>query len=463
MSSSNPSIDQLRQWDREHVWHGFTQMAEYEPWIIERGEGNWLIDVEGRRYLDGVSSLWCNVHGHRRAEIDTAIRQQLDQVAHVTSLGMSHPTTIRLAKRLVDLAPDGLRHVFFSDDGSTAVEVALKIALQYWQQAAAPHPPKQKTRFVALELAYHGDTLGSTSVGGIARFHQVFHPLLFDALRVPAPDTYRLPAGVSAASACESYLECLRQTLERHQETIAAVVLEPIMQGAAGMIAHPPGYLRGVRRLTRQYDTLLIADEVAVAFGRTGKMIACEHEGVTPDLLCLAKGITGGYLPLAATLATDPIWEAFLGSYAQSRTFFHGHTYGGNPLGAAAALASLDIFEREQTLQRIVPRIEQLHDHLQAIARHPFVGDVRQRGLMVGVELVQDRETKAGYPWEEQRGLRACQFARQRGVALRPLGNVIVIMPPLSITSTELDQIAAAVRYGIDRATGSDALVDERI
>ena len=299
-----------------------------------------------------------------------------------------------------------------------------------------------------MELAYHGDTLGSTSVGGIARFHQVFHPLLFDALRVPAPDTYRLPAGVSAASACEYYLECLRQTLERHQETIAAVVLEPIMQGAAGMIAHPPGYLRGVRRLTEQYDTLLIADEVAVAFGRTGKMIACEHEGVTPDLLCLAKGITGGYLPLAATLATDPIWEAFLGSYAQSRTFFHGHTYGGNPLGAAAALASLDIFEREQTLRRIVPRIEQLHDHLQAIARHPFVGDVRQRGLMVGIELVQDRATKAGYPWEEQRGVRACQYARQRGVALRPLGNVIVIMPPLSITSTELDQIAdAALRH----------------
>ena len=316
---------------------------------------------------------------------------------------MSNPTTIQLAKRLVDLAPQELRHVFFSDDGATAVEVALKMALQYWQQCPTPRP--QKTRYVALEMAYHGDTLGSTSVGGIARFHQIFQPLLFDVVRVPAPDLYRLPSGVTQDSACEYYLERLQQALRQHHDTLAAIVLEPIMQGAAGMVAHPPGYLRGVRALTAQYEVLLIADEVAVGLGRTGKMFACEHEQVTPDLLCLAKGLTGGYLPLAATLTTSPVWEAFLGEFAQSRTFFHGHTYGGNPLGAAAALATLDIFEREQTLKRVARRIQQLAQRLQTIAEHPHVGDVRQRGLMAGIELVRDRSAKEPFSWEEQRGL----------------------------------------------------------
>jgi adenosylmethionine-8-amino-7-oxononanoate aminotransferase len=446
-----PSLEQLRQWDREIVWHGFTQMAEYEPWIIEQAEGCWLIDVEGRRYVDGVSSLWCNVHGHRRPEIDSAIRQQLEQVAHVTALGMSHPTTIRLARKLVDIVPHGLQHVFFSDDGSTAVEVALKMALQYWQQCTRPRPQKQ--RYVALQSAYHGDTLGSTSVGGIPRFHEIFHPLLFGALRAPAPDLYRRPPGVTRQSANDYYLLQLEQLLEQHHETIAAVVLEPIVQGAAGMLVHPPGYLRGVRDLTRRYDVLLIADEVAVGFGRTGTMFACEHEAVTPDFLCLAKGLTGGYLPMAATLTTTAIWDAFRGAYAESRTFFHGHTYGGNPIAAAAALASLEIFERDQTLTHVAARAAQLEDQLQQIAQHPHVGDVRQRGLMAGVELVLDRDRRDPFPWQQQRGVRACHFARQRGVALRPLGDVIVIMPPLVISADELDQIAHAVRYGIDRAT----------
>ncbi len=450
----NPSLEQLRQWDREIVWHGFTQMAEYVPWIIQRAEGCWLIDTEGRRYLDGVSSLWCTVHGHRRAEIDAAIRQQLDEVAHVTSLGMSHPTTIRLARRLVDIAPSGLGHVFFSDSGSAAVEVALKIALQYWQQCPNPRPAKQQ--YVALEAAYHGDTLGSTSVGGIARFHQIFHPLLFPTLRAAAPDSYRLPAGVTSESACAHYLQQLEQLLDEHQQTVAALVIEPLIQGAAGMLAHPPGFLRGVRELTRRFDVLLIADEVAVGFGRTGTMFACEQEDVTPDLLCLAKGLTGGYLPMAATLTTSPIWEAFLGEYAQSRTFFHGHTYGGNPLAAAAALASLDLFQQDRTLERMIPKIERLHEHLQEIARHPHVGDVRQRGLMAGVELVRDRERKEPFLWEEQRGACVCHHARQRHVALRPLGNVVVIMPPLCVSLEELDMIADAVRYGIDRATEQD-------
>ncbi|OHB71962.1 MAG: adenosylmethionine--8-amino-7-oxononanoate transaminase, partial [Planctomycetes bacterium RBG_13_63_9] len=348
---------------------------------------------------------------------------------------------------LVDLAPRGLEHVFFSDDGATAVEVAVKMALQYWRQCERPRP--EKTCYVALGEAYHGDTLGSVSIGGMELFHAMFRPLLFETLRVPAPDTYRTPQGVSPENVLEHYLGQLRQVLAEHHERIAALVLEPLVQGAAGMIVHPRGYLRGVRELTREFNVLLIADEVAVGIGRTGRMFACEHEDVTPDLLCLAKGITGGYLPLAATLATDAIWRAFLGQYAEAKTFFHGHTYGGNPLAAAAALANFDVFDQEQTLAKLPPKIARLAEHLRRIAKLPQVGDVRQRGLMAGIELVRDTSAKEPYPWAEKRGQRVCDYARAEGVLLRPLGNVIVIMPPLAITLEQIDQIAAAVERGI--------------
>jgi adenosylmethionine-8-amino-7-oxononanoate aminotransferase len=444
-----PEKDALRQWDRELVWHAFTQMAEYEPLIIKRAQGCTLYDVDGNAYLDGVSSMWCNVHGHGHPKLDAALREQLGRVAHVTSLGVSNPTTIRLAKRLVDLAPDGLNHVFFSDNGATAVEVAIKMALQYWQQRTNPQP--QKTLYVALGEAYHGDTLGSVSVGGVARFHAAFKPLLFETLRLPTPDTYRLPSGISAEAACNYYLGQLETLLSQDHDRIAAMVIEPLVQGAAGMVMHPPGYLRGVRELTKKCDVLLIADEVAVGFGRTGKMFACEHEGVSPDFLCLAKGISAGYLPFAATLASDEVWRAFLGRYDEARTFCHGHTYGGNPLGAAVALASLDIFQEEQTLSRLEPRIGRLAEHLQRIADLPHVGDVRQRGLIGAVELVQDRHTKTPFPWQERRGFRVCELAREKGVWLRPLVNVIAIMPPLSVTTEELDQICAAVEFGIQK------------
>ncbi|MCA9267176.1 MAG: aminotransferase class III-fold pyridoxal phosphate-dependent enzyme, partial [Planctomycetales bacterium] len=275
-----PDLNQLAEWDRRHVWHPFTQMAEHQPLIIERAEGCTLIDSAGRRLIDGVSSLWCNVHGHRHPTIDAAIRRQLEQVAHVTSLGLSNPTTIRLAKRLAEIAPGDLDHVFFSDDGATCVEVALKMAFQYWRQRKDPRPGK--TKYAALAMAYHGDTLGSVSVGGVARFHEMFSPLLFDVVRIPAPDMYRLPPGVAADDACEHYLAQLRDVLERHGHELAALILEPLIQGAAGMITHPPGFLRGVRRLTREFEVLLIADEVATGFGRTGRMFACEHEDVSP-------------------------------------------------------------------------------------------------------------------------------------------------------------------------------------
>jgi len=442
---------QLAAWDRTLVWHPFTQMAEYEPLIIERAEGCTLIDIHGRRYLDGVSSLWCNVHGHRHPRIDEAIRRQLQQVAHVTLLGVSNPTTIRLARRLVELAPPGLNHVFFSDDGATAVEAALKMAFQYWRQRTPPQPGKKL--YVALGDAYHGDTLGSVSVGGVERFHAMFRPLLFETIRLPAPNPYRPPPGVDAADLARHSLQQLEAVLAEHHHRIAAMVIEPLVQAAAGMIVHPPGYLRGVRELTRRWGVLLIADEVAVGMGRTGKMFACQHEEVSPDFLCLAKGLTGGYLPLAATLTTEEVWQAFLGTYAESKTFFHGHTYAGNPLGAAAALATLEVFEEERTLQRLGPKIARLAEHLRRIAQLEHVGDVRQCGFLAGIELVRDRTTKEPYPWAERRGWRVCDHARAEGVLLRPLGNVIVIMPPLAITLEELDRIAGAVERGIVAAT----------
>ena len=445
---SYPSIEQLCDWDRHLVWHAFTQMAEYEPLIFERAEGCTLYDVDGNAYLDGISSLWCNIHGHRHPRIDAAIREQLDRVAHVTLLGSSNPTTIRLAQRLVELSPAGLGHVFFSDDGATAVEVAVKMAFQYWRQCERPRPAK--TCYAALGEAYHGDTLGSVSVGGVARFHAMFRPLLFETVRIPVPDPYRRPPGVARAEMLDRALADVERMLAAHHHRLAALVVEPLVQAAAGMIVHPPGYLKGLRELTEKYDVLLIADEVAVGMGRTGRLFACEHEGVAPDFLCLAKGLTGGYLPLAATLTTTRVWNAFLGDYAESKTFFHGHTYGGNPLGAAAALATLAVFEEESTLDRLPPKMQRLGEHLRRMAAHPHVGDVRQCGLIGAVELVRDKERKEPYPWKEKRGIAVCDHARREGVHVRPLGNVLVIMPPLSISIEELDRIGEAVEHGIE-------------
>ncbi len=443
------SIEDLKRWDKAHVWHAFTQMAEYEPLLIERAHGCTLVDCDGREYLDGVSSLWCNVHGHRHPHIDAAIRRQLDEVAHVTLLGMAHPTTVRLARRLVELTPAGLNHVFFSDDGATAIEVALKMAFQYWRQSRVGSA-HCRTKYLSWQNAYHGDTLGSVSVGGVARFHEMFRPLLFDVVRLPTPDMYRLPPGITRETACSHYLGQLEAALHQQAGELAAVVIEPLLQAAAGIITHPPGFLRGVRELTKRFGVLLIADEVAVGFGRTGKLFACEHENVVPDFLCLAKGLTGGYLPLAATLATDEIYNAFLGRYEESKTFFHGHTYGGNPLGAAAALATLEIFDQESTLALLQPKIARLSEHLARIADHPHVGDIRQRGLIAGIELVRDRTTREPFPWEEKRGTRVCQHALTSGVWLRPLGNVIVIMPPLSVTFPELDRICLTIEHSIN-------------
>src|SRR5436190_1683584 len=338
--------------DRRFLWHPFTQQQgwdEEDAPIIERAERCELIDVSGRHYIDGVSSLWCNVHGHRHPAIDIAIRDQMDRVSHSTMLGLSHRPAIELARRLIEIAPDGLSRVFCSASGSTAAEIALKMAFQYWQQRGGDDA--RKTRFLALREAYHGDTIGSVSVGGIDLFHSMYRPLLFDSLKAEPGD---------AAD--------MERLLADHGDEVAAVIVEPLVQGAAGMLVHPPGYLRAVRELCDRHGTLLICDEVATGFGRTGRMFACDHEDVGPDLMCLAKGLTGGYLPLAATLSTERIYEGFLGEHEEFRTFFHGHTYTGNPLACAAALASLRLFEQEHTLERLEPKIELLGRLLDPIA-----------------------------------------------------------------------------------------------
>ena len=435
--------------DLAHVWHPFTQMqgfADDAPLIIERGEGSWLEDTLGRKWLDGISSLWVTVHGHRKRELDEALVAQLSKVAHCTLLGQANVPSIELAKKLAQVAPPGLGHVFYSDNGSTAVEVALKMAYQYWRQVGRP----EKRKLGALAEAYHGDTLGSVSVGGIGLFHERFKDLLFEVVRFPSPHAYRWkgqdPKGESLAQ-----VEAL---LQRHGPELAALVVEPLVQGAAGMWLQPEGWLREVAALCRRHEVLLVCDEVATGFGRTGTLFAVEHEGVVPDLLCVAKGLTGGYLPLAATLASDRVYQAFLGRFDEAKTFFHGHTYTGNPLACAVALRSLQLFEEERTLERMRAPVEVLREGLARLAAHPHVGDVRQRGLMVGVELVQDKAGKVDYPFEARQGFKVCQAARAHGVLLRPLGNVVVLMPPLSLTVDEARLLVEALADSLDRVCG---------
>jgi adenosylmethionine-8-amino-7-oxononanoate aminotransferase len=446
-----PTKAQLERWDLDHVWHPFTPVnpdAIEPPLIIDRAEGCHLFDIDGRRYIDGVSSLWCNVHGHRVPELDDALRAQLDDVAHSTLLGLAHGPAIRLARRLVELAPAGLDRVFFSDNGSTAVEVALKMAFQYWRQRPDPRPGK--TSYLAFSEAYHGDTVGSTSLGGIPHFHALFGPLLFPTVRAPNPHCYRCPLGLRRESCqvdCAGFVE--DQVRQHHQE-LAAVVVEPLVQGAAGMVVAPEGYLRRIREVTRECGVLLIADEVAVGFGRTGTMFACEQEQVVPDFLCVAKGLTGGYLPLAATLTTREVYSAFLGPPEAGRAFYHGHTYTGNPLAAAVALANLELFESRRVLETLVPKIDLLGRWLNRMRELPAVGDVRQKGLMAGIELVSDRPSKAPYPTALQMGKRVCLAARRRGALLRPLGNVVVVMPPLAIEEDLLERLCEVVYRAIE-------------
>ena len=422
--------DRPDELDQRHVWHPFTQQqgwSEETPLMIERGEGVYLYDVDGNRYIDGTSSLWCNVHGHRHPDLDRAAREQLDKVAHSTMLGLSHPGATELAARLIEIAPEGLSRVFYSDSGSTAAEIALKMAFQYHQQRG----DTARTRFVRMREAYHGDTIGSVSVGGIDLFHATYRPLLFGTLAAEPGDAAQM-----------------ERLLTAHAGEVAAVIMEPLVQGAGGMIVHPEGYLRAVRELCDRHGVLLICDEVATGFGRTGTMFAVEREGVSPDFLCLAKGITGGYLPLAATLTTEAVYEGFLGAPAEARTFFHGHTYTGNPVACAVALANLDIFERERTIERLQPKIELLDRRLAEIAAMPGVTEVRSRGVMVGIDLGEhDPELRVGH--------RVTLEARKRGALVRPLSDVVVLMFPLSITEAELEDLLDITAASITAALAS--------
>ncbi|MBI4965839.1 MAG: adenosylmethionine--8-amino-7-oxononanoate transaminase [Desulfomonile tiedjei] len=441
--------------DKKYIWHPFTQMEEWlqsDSLVIERADGNYLIDTKGRRYLDGVSSLWVNVHGHRKAQIDDAVIVQLGKVAHSTLLGLAAVPSIELAQKLVQVTPEGLNRVFYSDSGSTAVEVALKIAFQYWKNLGH----EKKRLFVTLSEAYHGDTIGSVSLGGIDLFHSIFHPLLFQTLTIPTPFPYRSPE-LTPEQCRDRSLDHFRALATNRVDEIAALVVEPLVQGAAGMIVHPKGFLKGLEEICREHHILLICDEVATGFGRTGKMFACEHEDVRPDMMALAKGLSGGYLPLAATLVTDEIHRAFLGQHTEYKTFFHGHSYTGNALACAAACACLDVFEQEEVLGKAPSKIALLAQVLkEQIEPLPHVGEIRQYGFMVGIELVEDPATRSPYPPELRMGARVTQNVRKYGVILRPLGDVVVLMPPLSITDGQIRELVAATAKSIKEICGSE-------
>jgi len=429
----------MQEWEQE------------EPLIIERGKGTYLIDTDGKRYLDGTSSIWVNLHGHRHPALDRALKQQLDKVAHSSLFGLSNPPAIELARALIRIVPKGLTRVFYSDDGSTAVEIALKMAVQYWQLRRPEAGPKNT--FLHLKLAYHGDTVGAVSVGNIELFHSRFKSLLFPTAEADPPYCYRCPLSLTYPSCQMACLDPIERILkERHRE-LAGFIIEPLVQAAAGMLTSPPGYLKRIRELCTKYNVLLIADEVATGFGRTGKMFACQHEGVTPDLMAISKGLTGGYMPLAATLTTEEIYKGFLGRYADFKTFFHGHSYTGNPLGCAVALANIVVFQKNKTLARLQPKIKTMARLLQPFRQLPHVGDLRQQGFIAAIELVQDCATKTAYPLEARMGHRVAMDARRRGLLLRPIGNVIVLMPPLSTSLPELRRMVEILQASIDTAT----------
>ncbi|KAF0177423.1 MAG: adenosylmethionine-8-amino-7-oxononanoate aminotransferase [Nitrospirae bacterium] len=452
-------MQHLADADKQYIWHPFTQMQDWikkDPIVITEGLDCFLKASDGRWYLDGVSSLWVNIHGHRRKEVDDAVKAQLDKIAHTTLLGLGNQPSIELAEKLIQLTDERfaglsprLSKVFYSDNGSTAVEVALKMAFQYWIHKGLPG----KQHFIGIRNGYHGDTVGAMSVGSVDRFHATFGPLFFPSFKAPSPYCYRCELTREPSECGMACLSALEGLLKEHSGDIAAIILEPLVQAAGGMIVWPEGYLNGVRELCRIYNVLLIADEVATGFGRTGKMFACEHEQIVPDIICLSKGITNGYMPLAVTLATDEVYNAFLGEFRELKTFFHGHSYTGNPLACAAAIASLDIFFSDKTLETMHGKIAVVQDALQDIASLEHVGDVRNKGLMIGIELVRDKTTKEPYPWDEMIGWQVAYEARTESVIIRPLGNVIVVMPPLAIDMDNLRHLMYVIKKSIIAVT----------
>lgn len=451
--SKNNTREELEKDSLDCLWYPFTQMNDHKenaPLIIEKGEGNYLIDIDGNKYLDGVSSLWTNVHGHNNKRLNDAIKAQVDKISHSTMLGLGNDVAIKLAKKLVEITPDGLKKVFYSDSGSSSVEIALKMAYQYQQQAEEGNSNKKK--FISMKNAYHGDSIGAVSVGGIDLFHRVYSSLLFDAIHAEAPYPYRHESGTEEGC-LKDCIEKLEKLIVKHHEEVCALVIEPLVQGATGLFVHPKGFLKAVRNLCTKYDIIMIADEVAVGFGKTGKMFACELEDVCPDIMTVAKGISGGYLPLAATITTDKIYNGFLGDFKNPRTFYHGHTYTGNPLACAAAIANIELFEEEKVLEKLQGKISYFTTKLDRIKNLKHVGDVRQCGVMVGIELVKNKETKQPFEYDRRIGDKVCAEVRKLGVIIRPLGHVLVLMPPLSISEDELKIICDSVYKSIIEVT----------
>ena len=447
-------LSAIEKKDKEFVWHPFTQMLDWEKEdniVIEKGDGIYLYDIHGNKYIDGVSSLWVNIHGHNNKELNEAIKEQIDKISHSTLLGLANVPSSVLAEKLIEIAPASLKKVFYSDSGSTSVEIAIKVAFQYFRQKGSKY--KNKKKFIAATSAYHGDTIGSVSIGGMELFHSIYKPLLFDTLRITYPYCYRCPFNLKYPN-CELY--CAKEAekiITYYADQAAAVVIEPMIQGAAGMITMPAGYMKKIEKVCRDNEVLLIIDEVATGFGRTGKMFACEHEDINPDAMCIAKGITGGYLPMAATLFSQEIYEGFLANFEDNKTFFHGHTYTGNQLAAAAAVKSLELFKKNNIINAIAPKIEHFSKLLKKFDALNNVGEVRTIGLMAGIELVADKNTKEPYPQKDKIGHKVILKAREKGVIIRPLGDIIVILPPLVIEKNEIDELLSVVYDSIKAVT----------
>jgi adenosylmethionine-8-amino-7-oxononanoate transaminase len=447
LNQSSYTYEELLEKNKSYLWNPFTQMKDYleeDPVIIAGGSGRKLIDVQGNEYWDGVSSVWLNVHGHRVPELDQAIRDQLDNIAHSTLLGMANIPAILLAEQLIHLMPPGLAKVFYSDSGATAVEIGIKMAFQYWKNKGLP----EKRHFITMKEAYHGDTIGAVSVGAIDQFHLIYSGLLFPSIKVSYPYVYRSPHGDDPGEVAIGHLAELEQVLATRSHEVAALIVE-LVQGAGGIIVMPEGYLKGVRDLCDRYNVLMITDEVATGFGRTGRMFACEHEQVSPDILTAGKGLTGGYLPVAITVTTDEIYDAFYADYEEQKTFFHGHSYTGNQLGCAVALANLELFQKNNLVAHVAQKSKYIEEKLTRFHELRHVGDIRQKGFMIGLELVVNKETKQPYDWTERIGARVCRRTRELGMLLRPLGNVVVFMPPLASTYEELDEMLAILYQAI--------------
>ncbi|MGG0655915.1 adenosylmethionine--8-amino-7-oxononanoate transaminase [Rummeliibacillus pycnus] len=432
----------LENWDKEYVWHPFTQMKQYQkskPLIIEKGEGSYLYDIEGKKYLDGYASLWVNVHGHNIPELNEALTNQVHKVAHSTLLGSANVPSILLAKKLAEITPGNLCKVFYSDTGSASVEIALKMAYQYWQNIDS-EKYKRKSTFISLDEAYHGDTIGSVSVGGMDLYHRIFKPLLFERISLPSPHTYRMSEDGDEEAVKNFCLQKLESLLQEKADEVAGLIMEPLVQGAAGIITHPEGFLKGVEKLCRKYNILLICDEVAVGFGRTGTMFACEQEGVVPDIMCVGKGITGGYMPLAATITSQNVFDAFLGEKEEYKTFYHGHTYTGNQLCCSVALRNIQLMEETALIEKVQANALFVKEKLEDLYNLDIVGDIRQRGLMIGIEIVKDKESKDIFEIQANKLDSIVLTAREKGLIVRQLDQVLTFMPVLAMSQSELEE-----------------------